>query len=487
MDRHPAATRTVGLWLLASCLVAVGCHGGQSSAGTVRVDVADVAPDVPEEVETVASPECDPAADPTGCEDGAVCWFETCVVFERWAVEGVEERTVVGTVSSAPAAVGGVADLAGPIVAFHTRQEVQNDAGSREDSLWIVVQDGKSGSAPMLVERWPVEWRTDVRTPTQPPGPVLQVVRGSGGEVAVVRGPNPVKAYTWAGGTWKASTELATGAKLHGQEGDLAAVFGSDGRLNVAYHDLGIVFDLVVATLGWETGGRDDDWTVTRLGDKEDFGDIEDWGARVAGATVNGHAVFAYVGWGDLLKPDMVRGAYVVDETSDGWSAATPALDEGLTIAGKVLGFAATSDDEGRLVLAWVNQRSKLGVAVRQTTGTWDQVDSEPSLIDISEEIPRNLAIGRWRDALLLTWLGLPTRECDCLDLRIAGLRGRRWVEHRLERFAGLDARALALSVGSDGRLVLPVGGGAFVFSSATGGLAAPFGYTAAGAEEGAP
>lgn len=432
----------VALAVLFAALLAGGaaCSGEGGDTGAIPgPDTPDVSPDVPP-----PPPECDPAADPTGCPDGALCWFGRCAA--------VAEQTVP---AGADAVVGAVASLAddkgGAVVAWSERATA---GGAREDRILAAFLQGDQLGAAGEVDRWPVP--LDEPDDPGPASPRLALARGADRAVALVRGPAPLVAYRWNSGTWEASAPLETDARLVTSEGSLAAVFDAEGRLHVAFHD---TEERVMKVATLDPAGT---WALASVFDLDEHFDDDTWGARLAGTAVGDSVAFALVLESES-DPQVKRGAIIAELGAAGWEVTTPSLAEGLVLEGRVMGLAATSDAEGRLTLGWMPATRQIGSAVRGEDGRWTQQElPEVSPVDVSEDLHDNLAIRWWQDALVFAWLGDPTNECACFDVRLVMLRDGEWLEYRVRRMADRTAGDLDLSIDNEGRLLLPVGGGPF-------------------------
>ena len=461
------AHRTGTLFFLVLLAAAIRCAGEDAGGNVIPgPDVADVTPEV-----APPPPECDPSADPTGCEDGALCWFARCGAIAR-----------VDLASSPGALVGAVASLAdekgGAVVAWHERIVTSDEAGAdeagadeagavtaRADAIYASFLQGAAPGPPIEVARWDVAPADGTS-----PGPRLLLTRDPGGGVTIVRGPEPLVAYRWQDGVWAATAPFSTGARLVGSEGSMAAAYDGAGLLHVAYHDTQTETDsLDVATLA-----PDGSWSATPVFDLAGHYDAYPWGSRVAAASLAGRVVFAHI-LSSELDPSVRRGAVVVEQTDSGWEVSKPSLADGLVIEGRVMGFAASVDPGGRLTLAWLPHTRQLGFAVRGDDGRWNvERYLDASDTNVSEDVFENVAVRWWQDAVVFAWLGFPQRECSCFDLRMAMFRGGEWLEYRVERYADYAPGDFDLAVDGEGRVLLPVGGGAFP----AGGTAAPMLYT---------
>ena len=438
-------------WVLLGVVGFVGAPGctGSDSGGTV-LSPPDIIEVLLPEAPGPPPPECDENADPTGCAEGAFCWFGKCALTEASSLTtGAEE--IVG-------AVAAVADGKGStVVAYHVRRPLTGGAEGgavREDELLAAFRDadGAFGAA-TLVDRW-------TETEADATGPAIRAVRSDSGTVTLVRGPVALQAYTWRAGGWAASAVQDTGARLHSAEGALAAAMDDQDVLHVAYHDV-TREKLMIASLG-----SDGTWQLEEV---EELREV--WGVLVAATTLQGKVVFVYTKTGE---PADSRGVLLFTQTDGGWHRTNPST-VGPAIRGVALGLEADVDAQNRLTLGWLTHKG-LGHAIRETDGTWTSPDFEHVLeAAISEDLYRNLTVGWWQDALVLTWIGYPKWECHCFDLRMAMIRGGEWLDHRVVRYEGFaEGKVAAALDGQTGLLTAAVGGGPFVER----GIPAPLLYT---------
>lgn len=439
------ASRALLAALLAAAVACSGACSGEGGDETVipAVDVPVSLPDVPP-----PPPECDPTADPTGCEDGALCWFERCAPLAEQTVPA-GEQAVVGAVASLADEKGGA------VVAWHERTAPAAGATARTDRVLAAFLQGDTLGETREVARW--ETPLTGAEGAGPAGPALALVRGPGEAVTIVRGPDRLVAWRWRAGSWSESAALTTGARLVLSEGSFATAADAEGRLHVAYHDL------QTETLDIATLGPEGEWTTAKVYDlATHFGVVTVWGVRLTGTVVDGRAVFALVLESED-NPRVKRGAIVVEQGAAGWEISTPGLADGLVIEGLVTGLAAATDAEGRLTLAWLPFTRQLGVAVRGADGVWTRRElPNVSRTSISDEVHDNLSIRWWQDAVVYAWLGEPKTECACFDVRLAMVRGDRWLEYRARMFGDRLPGDLDLAIDDRGRLLLPVGGGPF-------------------------
>jgi len=442
MARHGAGARRASRTLLAALLATtVACSG---SGGDVTVIPAPDTAAPGEDVPPPPPPECDPQADPTGCADGGLCWFERCAPLAEQTVPA-GEGAVVGSVASL------ADDKGGALVDWHERTTA---ADPRIDRVLAAVLPGGQAGAPTEVGRWEVP----PAGPGDPEraGPRLALVRGPGERVTIVRGPDPLVAWRRDAGAWVESAPLATGARLVTSEGSFAAATDAEGRLHVATHDLQ-ADALAVATLS-----DDGAWSSAPVFDLGEHFGRTTWGARLTGTTIGGRAVFAMV-LESQENPRVKRGAILAEQGAAGFEVSTPSLADGLVIEGRVTGLAATADADGHLTLAWLPFTRQLGVAVRGDDGTWTQRElPDVSPTSVSDTLHDNLAVRWWKDAVVYAWIGDPKSECACFDVRLAMVRGDEWLEYRVRRFGDRLPGDLDLSIDDTGRLLLPVGGGPF-------------------------
>ena len=218
--------------------------------------------------------------------------------------------------------------------------------------------------------------------------------------------------------------------------------------LHVAYRDVQReVFE--VATLL-----SDGSWSVASVREG-----LDGWGSQVVGALSQGRVVFAHI-YSEEDSPTVVRWALVVEQSDDGWVTSEPSLGEGLAIRGRIMGFDAAADGEGRFSLAWVSSSRRFGLAVRQDDGSWDSDDSHLSDRSLWDGLNGNLCLRWWQNSAVVTWLGYSEWSCDCFDLRMAMRLDGQWQEAQIEAFDGMSTGGVALDNDGQGNVVVSVGGG---------------------------